>query len=267
MKPKAIWLLLISLSLLGLLPGTAGAYSYGNANTEALAESFKVVAAKLAAEPPDWKSAQAAYEERRAEIKLHFGAGVVTELTSAFEAQDRDRVIADMLATLVLNIERRFKYAQDSFADYNQAKLLLAKSRATYETLKPYLTGKLAETQIGELDADYEKALGALGNPGLFGAGKKEPDQALFERTLAEIDGALSPLFPPQGAMIGSVPEDEGAAEATPAASSPAGTAGGSPSSQGGQDKTNPVVTIAVLGGVAVVAGLAVWATRRRRSR
>jgi|GEM_PF-744694 len=265
MKRTAIWTLLLALSLLGLVPGTAGAYSYGNANTEDLAESFKVVAAKLAVEPSDWKAARAAYEERRAEIKLHFGEGVVQELTAAFDAQDRDRVMSGLLATLVLNIDRRFSHVRENFAEYNQAKLLLAKSRATFETLKPYLAGKLADAQIKQLDADYESALDALGNPGLFGAGKKEPDRELFEKSLTHIYDTISPLFPPQGSMVGSKPEDAGAVEASPGASSPSGEPSGSPSQE--QGKTKPAVTIAVLGGVAVVAALAVWATRRRRTK
>lgn len=252
-------LLVFLLALFWLLPSSTWAYSYGNANTEDIAEGYKNINAKLSADPADWSGAKAAYEERKSEMGQHFGEAVPKELDAAFAAKDKERVLTGMKGVLVLNIERRFLYAKEGFSDYNQTKLLLAKARATYEALKPALSGDLSDDDLKKLDQQFETALTALGNPGLFGAGKKEADPQLFEATLAEIDDKLHPLFPFEGATIVNDAE-EGDKEAS---ASPSQAAGSAPATE--TDKTNPAVTIAVLGGVVIVGGAVAWWLRRRK--
>jgi hypothetical protein len=258
MSKTSTRLLVFLLALYWLVPSSAWAYSYGNANTEDIAVAFTDINAKLNADPADWTGAKAAYEERKSEMASHFGEQVPKELDAAFAAQDKERVIADMQGVLVLNIERRFKYAIEGFSDYNQTKLLLAKARATYETLKPYMAGKLSDQDLQSLDAQFETALDALGNPGLFGVGKKEANQPLFESTLKAIDDKIHPLFPFEGGTItGDGSEETGA--------SPSASAGADHAPMEETDKTNPAVTIGVLAGVVIVGGAVVWLVRRRK--
>ena len=250
--------LLALLALFWLLPSSVWAYSYGNANTEDIAVTFTTINAKLTADPADWDAAKAAYEERKSEMTLHFGDAVPKELDAAFAAKDPDRVIADMKGVLAFNIERRFKYAKEGFSDYNQAKLLLAKARATYEALKPFMTDTVGADGLRKLDDDFETALKALGNPGLFGVGKEEPDQALFEKTLQQIDDTIHPLYPFEGAVVLDDPTDESGSSAAPSAGA------GSAAAQEA-DKTNPAITIGVLAAVVVIGAGIAWWTRRRR--
>jgi len=250
-------LLVVLCALFWLLPASAGAYSYGNANTEDIAAAFNDINAKLIAGTPDWAGAQAAYDERKAEMGSHFGKQVPKELDAAFAAKDKDRVLADMKGVLVLNIERRFKYAKEGFSDYNQAKLLLAKARATFEVLKPHMAGHLSDEELKKIDGQFDTALTALGNPGLFGVGKQESDPKLFEATVQEIDDKIRPLFPFEGATI----TDDAGEEAGVASPSP--NAGHAPMEEA--DKTNPAVTIGVLAGVVLVGGAIAWRLRRRK--
>lgn len=255
LKSRALIVLFTVFLLAGLFPASAGAYSYGNANTEAVAETFKLVASKLNADTADWPSAKAAYAEVRSELESHFGKDVAKELDDAFAAEDKDRVMQDWKGVLVLNLERRFTYAEQGFDNYSEAKLLLAKARATFETLKPYLSGTPAESKRAEIEQAFDKALEALGNPGLLGVGKKDPNPEVFKQNIKMINDTVSPLFPMSGGVkAGNPPAGDGAA--TPAPHAPMEEA----------DKTNTAVTVGAIAVVVVVAGLLLLRSRRRKS-
>lgn len=254
LKVRMLIALVSALLLAGIFPASAGAYSYGNANTEAVAETFKSIASKLSADSPDWTAANAAYAELRSELDSHFGKDVTKELDDAFAAKDKDRVLKDWKGVLVLNLDRRFTYAEQGFNNYSDAKLLLAKARATYETLKPYLSGTPAEGKQAELDQAFDKALEGLGNPGLLGVGKKEPNPDLFKQNIKLIYDTVAPLFPMANGATG------GEASLDPAAS-PAAHA---PMEE--TNKTNGTVTIAAIIVVLALAGLLFWRMRRRKA-
>ena len=61
------------------------------------------------------------------------------DLDANFQAKDNKLVIANFKAVLVMNLDRRFTYATKGIDDYAESKLLLAKAKATYETLEPYM--------------------------------------------------------------------------------------------------------------------------------
>ncbi|KRE57421.1 hypothetical protein ASL11_31380 [Paenibacillus sp. Soil750] len=174
-----------------ILPTSALAYSYGDANTEDVAETFKLVQTSIGDGANDWGAAEGAYKERRAEIVAHFGEEVGTTLDANFKAKDNKLVIANFKAVLVMNLDRRFTYAEQGIDDYAGAKLLLAKAKATYDTLEPYIgSGK------AEIDKSFDAALDALGNPGLFGVGKKPVQPAVFKEKVDFIFGKVKSLFP-----------------------------------------------------------------------
>lgn len=183
--------LLLPLLMLFMAPTQAAAYSYGDANAEEVAETFKLVAASLAESSPNWKAAEEAYKVRRSEISSHFGEEVALTLDNNFQAKDVKLVLANFKAVLVMNLDRRFTYAKDIVADYTQSKLLLAKARATFETLEPYMN-----LSVGEIKKAFDEALVALGNPGLFGVGKKEAQPEVFKQKINFIYSAVKPLFP-----------------------------------------------------------------------
>ncbi len=183
--------LAVAIAVLFLAPSQALAYSYGDANTEDIAETFKLVEASLNAESPNWKAAEEAYKVRRTEIKSHFGNTVAVTLDNNFQEKDAKLAVANFKAVLVMNLDRRFSYAIKDLDDYAAAKLLLAKAKATFDTLEPYVS-----FDSGEINQAFEVALEALGNPGLFGVGKKEVDPDLFKEKVNFIYSKVKPAFP-----------------------------------------------------------------------
>ncbi|MFC5471984.1 hypothetical protein ACFPPD_25215 [Cohnella suwonensis] len=315
----------IVLLLLILFPSQAAAYSYGDANTEDVAETFKLVESSLSGSSPNWKAAEDAYKARRSEIQSHFGSKVALTLDQNFKDKDGKLVVSNFKAVLVMNLDRRFDYAIKQVSDYSAAKLLLAKAKATYDTLAPYIG-----TGTKEAEQAFEDALDALGNPGLFGVGKKDADPELFKEKVSYIYSSVKPLFPylayeapapskevppskqpepsekpvaspsPKPSEEPEVPAAEASATVSPepsASESPSAsasqTAQTEPSNEAEQppespetaeeaaptatieaqaehapmaqtDKTNPWVTFAVIGGVAVLGAAGVWFARKK---
>lgn len=214
----AAWMLLFTLALSAASP--VWAYSYGDPNEEELATMFKDAVVKIGAS--DWKGASALYQAKRAEIESHFGGDVAVNLDRSFEAQDKELTEQNLKALLVLNLERRFEYGERDIEDYSKSKLLLAKARATYDALEPYVQAKLPKETAG-LKASFDSALEALGNPGLFGVGKKAVDPEAYKKHTAYILNTVSPIFPSKAAQAPAA----ASAPAQPTAA-PAG-AGGKP--------------------------------------
>lgn len=189
------------LTALIILPVSAMAYSYGDANTEDVAETFKLVQSSVGNGASDWSAAESAYQERRAEIVSHFGEAVGSTLDANFKAKDSKAVIANFKGVLVMNLDRRFNYAIQGIDDYAASKLLLAKAKATYDTLQPYMNSGTAD-----IEKAFDEALDALGNPGLFGVGKKPVQPDVFKEKVGFIYGKVKPLFPYQAAAAPSEP-------------------------------------------------------------
>ena len=188
------YFLLVAFSIILLAaPVGAFAYTYGDANTEDVAETFKVIAGELSSDTPDWKTVDAANQTRRSEIASHFGEDVAVTLDENIKAKDAKLLLANYKAVLVMNVKRRFEYALADVSDYAKAKLLLAKAKATYDTLEPFIgnADKVAAAKVS-----FESALAALGNPGLFGVGKEDPQPEEFERQLDAIYAGVKSDFP-----------------------------------------------------------------------
>lgn len=189
-KYMRIGLLLIAF-MLWLSPAQAWAYSYGDANTEDVAETFKLVVSSVGGSNAEWTTAAEAHKVRRSEIASHFGEDVALTLDKNIEAKDSALLIANYKAVLVMNLDRRFTYASKDPSDYAGAKLLLAKAKATFDTLAPYMS-----SGTDEINTAFDEALEALGNPGLFGVGQKDADPDTFKQKVNFIYGKVSPKFP-----------------------------------------------------------------------
>ncbi|WP_127580365.1 hypothetical protein [Paenibacillus koleovorans] len=185
-----------------LAPGQAGAYSYGDANTEDVAETYKLIESELSAATPNWSTAEEAYKVRRSEIASHFGEEVAVTLDKNLSARDKSLLIANFRAVLVMNLERRFTYSLQGISDYAATKILLAKAKATYDTLAPSINPKLAD-----IDKAFDEALNALGNPGLFGVGKRAAQPEVFKAKVDGILSAVKPLFPYKAYVAPATPQ------------------------------------------------------------
>ncbi|HZG88092.1 hypothetical protein [Paenibacillus sp.] len=216
---RLIRYILPAVVLMMLLPQQVGAYSYGDPSQEAIAEAMKEMIAKLPDSSPDWAAVGEIYKVHRPEIESHFGSSVAATLDADIAAKDKERFLSNYKALLVLNLERRFKYANASVDDYSQSKLLLAKAKGTYDVLAPYVGSD--DTHKAVLTA-FDEALKALGNPGLFGVGEEPVDPETFKTKTAFILGKLKPLFPMKSAPAQAAPAKSEPAKAEPAKSEPA---------------------------------------------
>jgi hypothetical protein len=172
----------------------AFAYSYGDPTKEDVAETFNLIKSKLSSSPADWNAALEAYKVRRAEISSHFGESVAVTLDHNFEMKEKDLVIGNYRYVLYLNLKRRFDYAEKDIEDYGKVKILLGKAKGTYDVLKPYVESKIPG-EISKLDTAFEAALESIGNPGLFGMGKKPVNPEEFKKQTTYILSTLKPLF------------------------------------------------------------------------
>jgi hypothetical protein len=209
-----IWArVLLVLLVLALVPLKAAAYSYGNPNEEQVAEVYKQFYAKLSGDKPDFAGAKQVFDPIVEELDMHMGPEPAKAIKAALEAKDQGAAIVNFQKTLVLNTARRLESAEKEFANYQQAKLLLAKGLATYEALAPTVKEKDAAADA-EVRAAFDKALEALGNPGLFGVGVKEPDPQMFKMSREKVLSVLQKLFAMPSLEVGhfvSAGGDEGA--------------------------------------------------------
>jgi hypothetical protein len=187
--------ILLLLTCLLAFPLQAFAYSYGDPTKEDIAETFKLIKGHLDASPPDWNSAAEAYKVRRSEISSHFGESITVTLDQNIKNEQKAEFIANYRYVLYINIDRRFTYARKDINDYSKAKLLIAKAKGTYDVLKPYVQSKIPK-KVPKIEAAFDKALEALGNPGLFGVGEEPLDVEEYDKQTAFVLSALKPIFP-----------------------------------------------------------------------
>ncbi|MET3287706.1 UNVERIFIED_CONTAM: hypothetical protein ABID98_000276 [Brevibacillus sp. OAP136] len=176
--------------LLIVQPVTAFAYSYGDPNKEEVAETYKEIAAKLEKSPEDWAGALSAYNARKAEIVLEFGQSLSDTIESNLKSKQKDLALHNYRVVLVKNVERRLKSVDEEFNDYAKAKLMLAKGRGTFAVLEP----SVGDAGSKKVYAAFDKALTALGNPGLFGVGVVAPDKQLYQTEKNVVMSTLAPL-------------------------------------------------------------------------
>jgi len=182
---------LLLLCLLLLQPVQVFAYSYGDPNKEELAELFKIINSNLQSSPENWNGAAQAFASKRSEIALEFGESTAKTVEQNLSLKQKELVLHNYKAILVMNVDRRLSYAQKQFDDYAKAKLLLAKGRGTFNVLEPYVNKSTATNVY----AAFDKALAALGNPGLFGVGTVPANKAEFVKQTNAITNMLGPLF------------------------------------------------------------------------
>ncbi|WP_088104045.1 hypothetical protein [Halalkalibacter urbisdiaboli] len=168
------------------------AYSYGDPGEEALAEAYKELVNYVNSD--DWENVQLIYETYKKDFDLYF-TKVQPDLERGIEEQDKELVLMSYEAALRLNIERRLHFAEDSFDDYGQAKLLLAKARGTFSVLESLAKEREGEETVASIYQAFDDALVALGNPGLFGIGSKENDPEGFKEKNEYIISELEEIF------------------------------------------------------------------------
>ncbi|MET4655886.1 MULTISPECIES: hypothetical protein [unclassified Exiguobacterium] len=189
---KPLVLTLIAFLFLLTAPLSASAYSYGDPGKEAFAEAYKQFEEQL--DQKDYKLARETIDAYDKEFTLYFPEAK-EKIDAALADQDTDAAKQAYRVALRQNIERRLHFAQEQFDDFGQAKLLLAKARGTYDVLAPYVKESEDAKTSDSLYTAFDESLAALGNPGLFGVGKKASDREAFDQNIKQIEDTITPLF------------------------------------------------------------------------
>jgi len=189
-----------------LAPTSSFAYSYGDPNEEAVAEAYKEMVAKV--QENKFDEVKAIYETVQKEIDMHMGPEPSALILEAIENEDADTIVSAMQKVLVLNVARRLQNVEKNFDNYDTSKRLLAKAFATYKALSPIVQQK--DAQLDEkLKQQFDLALQSLGNPGLFGVGKKESNIDQFKESKQTILQALQDQFELESVETGHFTEED----------------------------------------------------------
>lgn len=189
---KPLVLTIIAFLFLLTAPLSASAYSYGDPGKEAFAEAYKQFEEQL--DQKDYKLARETIDAYDKEFTLYFPEAK-EKIDAALADQDAAAAKQAYRVALRQNIERRLHFAQEQFDDFGQAKLLLAKARGTYDVLAPYVKESEGAKTSDSLYTAFDESLAALGNPGLFGVGKKASDREAFDQNIKQIEDTITPLF------------------------------------------------------------------------
>lgn len=202
----------VILILINANPPAAHAYSYGDPNEEKVAEVYKEMQLKLDEDPPNYSAAQSLFETVKEEIDMHMGTEPGEIIMQNLNDKDKEATEENMEKLLILNIARRLESIEKNFKEYDTSKKLLAKGFATYQALSPKVENSNPEIDK-KIKAEFDSALEALGNPGLFGVGKKPSDLNAFNSSKEEILNSLQKEFNLGSLEVGhftEVAEEEG---------------------------------------------------------
>ncbi len=178
-------LLALFLTTLGLLGySTEGlAYSYASPQSDPLIIQRKPFLS--AVNKGDWSAAQKAYSAFLPDITvLNKGddaypgdSGLKAAFDQALADKDATAARTVLRRAYVDQIHRRLLGTEKNIKDFQTAKILMVTARTFYLAMAGDFDGKTHQA----INTAMQKALDAIGKPGVFGYGQKAPDPAAFE--------------------------------------------------------------------------------------
>jgi hypothetical protein len=173
------------------LPLQANAYSYAAAGKEPLIVGREPLLSAVA--KGDWQGAAKAYQAMKPDLAYldqNEDNGIVSTFDAALAARDADAVRHALMRAYADEIERRLAGARDNIEDYQTAKILVVKAQQFYEAM----AGDLKPETRTTVEDGLKRALDAIGNPGIFGVGRKAADPQAFAKAHADVQAALADL-------------------------------------------------------------------------
>ncbi len=187
---KKLQSLLVALVLFVLVaPMSAQAYSYAAAGKEPLIDGREALLA--AVNKGDWAAATQAFKSMRDEIEYldeHHAAGLLEEMIEQLKAKSARGVGDALLTAFVAEIDRRLSAAAKSLKDYQTAKVLVVKSHRLFQAT----SGEFSPQQRAEAERGLKAALDAIGNPGVFGVGRKPADPEAYQKAHQSVLKAIA---------------------------------------------------------------------------
>jgi hypothetical protein len=168
--------------------GPGHAYSYTASGAEPLLDGREALFAAVTA--GNWTAAATALTAMQPDIAYldgHEDPGIAGAFAAAIAAKDAKAVQAAFTRAASAEIERRLDGARDNLTDYQTAKVLVVKA----QRFSTAIAGDLAPDAGKAVAAGLQRALDAVGNPGVFGVGARKPDPAAFATARADILKAL----------------------------------------------------------------------------
>lgn len=179
--------------VLMLVPAVAQAYSYAAAGKEPLIDGREALLGAVAA--GDWAKADQVLDGQGVDgLKDEFGyldqhedPGVTAALKAAVAAKDAQALTAALRRAFADEIGRRLDGAAQNLKDYQTAKVLVVKAKRFLDAI----AGDLAPDARKAADAAMSRAIAAIGNPGVFGVGRRPADPAALAEARKAVLAAL----------------------------------------------------------------------------
>lgn len=172
------------------------AYSYAEAE-DPMVQIFQ--SAIVAAKEGKWDVVSGLADKGVAMQKGHiFEANALApRFKATMEKKDVSKT-AELFANLVyLSIrEKLHKNKKENFSNHKNAKARLQLARKSYLDVLDGNVKKQDADRSSAIFQNFNLALENIGNPGLFGIGKKEPDKAGYEQAVNKIEALIVESFP-----------------------------------------------------------------------
>lgn len=182
---RIFYALLMSL----LITGQAHAYSYAAAGKEPLIDAREAI--YKAVNAGDFEAAKLAaneISEELAYLTTDYDSGLSEAFEKALASQETATIAVAINRLFVAEITRRLQAGSENLKDYQIAKVLVVKSKRFFDAMAGELPGKRRQAA----DESLRQALEAIGNPGVFGVGKREADPAAYHAAVEDILKALA---------------------------------------------------------------------------
>ncbi len=197
MKPQPLKFALAAIALAVIVNvAPADAYSYAE-REDPMATLFK--SAVVAATDGKWDEVSKLAGEGINMQKGHmFEADKLAPRFKSFIARKEVSKTAETFANLVyLAIcEKLHRNKKENLRDYKSAKARLRLARKSYIDVLDGNVKKQDAKRSAAILEQFGAALESIGNPGLFGIGKKEPDPAAYEKSVKAIKSLIVQSFP-----------------------------------------------------------------------
>lgn len=116
---------------------------------------------------------------------------VNTKLKQSVSQKDKKQTIFWLNRSMVIETKELITKAQESIANYKQARIYLIKAKNHLKVINK----KLDKKDAIQNKKDLRKLLKTLGNPGMFGVGKKDKDSKMFVKYKDKIFSLLDSNF------------------------------------------------------------------------